>query len=239
MGLMATTTIPVLPCCDIGGTVDFYEALGFSVTHRQERPYVYLALQLDDVEMHFTEASPKLDRTEENSGGFLILVDEVAPFHARFAAGLRGRFGTILAAGLPRLTRLRPGQTRFCLYDPSGNCVVVINRDEPDVEYGGSSHLSGLAKAHDNVRIFRDFKNDDALAARALDTALSRHRTRAPRLDVARALADRAELAIVLDERTLADTLRAELAAMEMTDDERDRLAPELTALEQIERWLT
>lgn len=236
---MTTTVVPVLPCCDIGGTVDFYEALGFSVNHRQERPYVYLALQLDDIEVHFKEASPKLDRSEENSGGFLILVDQVAPLHTRFAAGLRRRFGTVLAAGLPRLTRLRPGQTRFCLYDPSGNCVVVINRDEPDIEYGGSNRLSGLAKAHDNVRIFRDFKNDDALAARALDTALGRYRTDAPRLDVARALADRAELAIVLDERPLADTLRAELAAMELTDDERERLAPELTALDQIERWLT
>jgi len=233
------TTVPVLPCCDVSGTVDFYEALGFSVTHRQERPYVYLALQLDDIEMHFKEASPKLDRSEENSGGFLILVDEVAPLHERFADGLRRRFGTVLAAGLPRLTRLRPGQTRFCLYDPSGNCVVVINRDEADIEYGGSSHLSGLAKAHDNVRVFRDFKNDDELAARALDTALGRHRADAPRLDVARALADRAELAIVLDDRALAGTLRADLAAMDLTDDERDRLAPELMALEQIEGWLT
>ncbi|CAN5638530.1 hypothetical protein BH10ACT9_BH10ACT9_39710 [soil metagenome] len=236
---MPTTTVPLLPCCTVDDTVDFYEALGFTVQSRQDRPYLYLALRLDDVDLHFKEASATVDRAEENTGGCLVLVDDVVPFHARFAEGLRQRYGRVLATGLPRLTRLRPGQTRFCLYDPSGNCVIVINRDEPDIEYGGSSELSGLAKAHDNVRIFRDFKNDDVLAARALDTALGRYRTDAPRLDVARALADRAELAIVLGEGGLADQLRTELAAMTLTSDEQTQLAGELAALDEIERWLT
>lgn len=235
---MTMTTVPVLPCLDPGATVEFYEALGFSVSHQQERPYLYLALQFEDIEVHFKDASPNLDRTEENSGGCLVLVDEVAPIHARFVANLRARFGRVLALGLPRLTRWRLGQTRFCLYDPSGNCLIFVSRDEPDVDYGGSRELSGLAKAHDNVRIFRDFKNDDVLAARALDVALRRHRDGAPRLDVAKALADRAELAIVLDDRSLAADLRAELTAMNLADDERARLAPEMAALDQIERWL-
>lgn len=235
---MTMTTVPVLPCLDLAATVQFYEALGFLVTHRQERPYLYLALQLEDVEVHFKDASPNLDRTEENSGGCLVLVDDVATVHARFVANLRARYGRVLALGLPRLTRLRPGQTRFCLYDPSGNCLIVINRDEPDVEYGGSRQLSGLAKAHDNVRIFRDFKNDDVLAARALDVALRRHRADAGRLDIARALADRAELAVVLGDLQVAGAMRAELSAMALTDDEKTQLAPELTALDQIERWV-
>lgn len=236
---MTITAVPVLPCSDLDGTVDFYEALGFTVSHRQERPYLYLALTLDGaIDVHFKEASPDLDRELENSGGFLALLDDVAPLHARFADGLRRRFGAVLAAGLPRLTRMRLGQTRFCVYDPSGNCIIVVNRDEPDIEYGGSSELSGLAKAHDNVRIFRDFKNDDALAARALDVALQRHRECAPRLDLAKAIADRAELAVVLGDSALADALRAELAALALSDDERRQLQPELTALKEIESWL-
>lgn len=232
------TTIPVLPCVDLTGTVDFYEALGFAVTYRQERPYLYLSLRLDDIELHFTEASPNLDRSEENSGGCLVFVDDVAPFHARFVDGLERRHGRILVGGLPRITRLRPGQTRFSICDPSGNSIIVINQDEPDIEYGGSSRLSGLAKAHDNVRIFRDFKNDDALAARALDAGLRRHRATATRLELARALADRAELAIVLGDDSLAAAMRDELTTMALTDDERAQLHPELTALRQIERWL-
>ncbi|MBB2988846.1 catechol 2,3-dioxygenase-like lactoylglutathione lyase family enzyme [Mycolicibacterium iranicum] len=235
---MPTTTVPVLPCADPDATVVFYEGLGFTVTHRQHRPYLYLAFRLDEIEVHFVAASPGLYITAENSGGFLAFVDDVAPVHARFVETLRDRLGGVPATGLPRLTRLRPGQTRFVVYDPSGNGITVINRDEPDVEYGGSKQLSGLAKAHDNVRIFRDFKNDDALAARALDTALRRHRADAPRLDLARALADRAELAVALGDRQQADASRAELEAMGLTHSEMASLTTELTALAQIEDWM-
>ena len=236
---MPTTTVPLLPCLSLAGTVEFYTALGFIVSHEQEKPYLYLALVLDDFEVHFKEPAPHLDAGDELSGGCLVMVDQVAGFHDQFVAGLRSHYGRVLATGLPRLTRLRPGQTRFCLYDPSGNCLIFINRDEPDVEYGGASTLSGLAKALENVAIFRDFKNDDVLAARALDAALRRHRADASRVDVARALADRAELATVLADRGLADTLRAELADMALTHDERARLRPELAALDQIDHWLT
>lgn len=235
---MTTTTVPVLPCTDPDATVAFYEALGFRVTDRQGRPYLYVALTLDDIEVHFKAAPSGLDAAEENSGGFLAFVDDVAPVHARFVEALRARLGRVPATGLPRLTRLRPGQTRFCIYDPSGNSIVVINRDEPDIEYGGSRELAGLAKAHDNVRIFRDFKNDDALAARALDTALSRYGADAPRLDLARAHADRAELAVALGDRAQADASRAELSAMILSDSERLSLSSEFAALEQIEGWM-
>lgn len=236
---MPTTTVPVLPCVDPDATVAFYEGLGFTVTYRQHRPYLYLAFLLDDIEVHFTSASSGLDVAEENSGGFLAFVDDVAPVHARFVETLRNRLGRVPATGLPRLTRLRPGQTRFVVYDPSGNGITVINRDEPDIEYGGSKQLSGLAKAHDNVRIFRDFKNDDVLAARALDTALRRHGADAPRLDLARALADRAELAVVLGDADQADATRASLAALALTDAEKCLLASELAALAQVEDWMS
>lgn len=235
---MTVTTVPVLPCVDADTTVAFYEALGFSVTSRQDRPYLYLAFTLDDIEVHFTAASPSLDSTEENSGGFLAFVDDVAPFHARFVQTLRRRTGTVPAAGLPRLTRMRPGQTRFCIYDPSGNGITFINRDEPDIEYGGSTALSGLAKAHDNVRIFRDFKDDDALAARALDVALRRYGADAPRLDLARAHADRAELAVALGDSAQADASRAELTAMKLSDPEKAALSAEFAALDQIADWM-
>lgn len=163
------------------------------------------------------------------------MVDDVASFHVRFVDGLRRRMGRVPVVGLPRLTRLRPGQTRFCIYDPSGNCIAVINRGEPDVEYGGSTQLSGLARAHDNVRIFRDFKNDDALAARALDTALRRHGGTASRLDLARAVADRAELAVALGDHAQAAASRAALTEMTLTEDEEAQLSSELVALERIE----
>lgn len=235
---MTTTTVPVLPCTDAEATVDFYESLGFTTTYRQDRPYLYVAFALDDIEVHFISAPSTLDSAEENSGGFLALVDDIAPLHARFVENLRNHLGRVPVTGLPRLTRLRPGKTRFSIFDPSGNCITVINHDEPDVEYGGSPRLTGLTKAHDNVRILRDFKNDDALAARALDVALRRHGTDAPRLDLARALVDRAELALALDDRAQAAASRAQLQAMALTAGEQQLLEAEFAALEQIEDWM-
>ena len=235
---MTTSVVPVLPCVDVAATVAFYEGLGFTVLDRQTRPYLYVALALDDVQLHFKDPPPHLVPSAELSGGAVVFVDDVAPFHQRFVDNLRGH-GRVPLVGLPRLARLRRGQTRFNVYDPNGNCLVFVNRDEPEIEYGGSTALSGLAKAHDNARIFRDFKDDDVLAARALDTALRRHGATAPRVDVARALADRAELAVVLGERDLAEQLRGERAALRLTDDERGLVAVELEALEQIEQWVS
>lgn len=231
------TTIPLLPCVDADRTIEFYTALGFTVGHRQDRPYLYLTLTLHGVELHFKEPVPGMDPADELSGGTLVLVDDVRPFHHDFVTRLHARYGRVLATGLPRLTRLRPRQTRFTVYDPSGNAVLFIDRDEPDIEYGGSRELSGLAKALDNVRIYRDFKNDDVLAARALDAALNRHRDDAPRIDVARALADRAELAVAIGER--ADGYRRELEDLRLTDAERDAVSAELTALDRIDHWMS
>ena len=236
---MTETTIPLLPCLAADSTVEFYEALGFEVSSAQTKPYLYLAFRYGGFDLHFKDAGSGLDPVQEMSGGCLVMVDSLTEYHRAFTAGLRQRYGRVLATGLPRITRLRPGQTRFCLFDPTGNCIVFIDRAEPDVEYGGSRSLSGLAKKLDNVRILRDFKNDDALAARALDVALRRHGDDASRVELARAIANRAELAITLGDSDLAAASRAELAAMALTAAERAEIDVDLRAIDEVERWLS
>ncbi|MGV0809621.1 glyoxalase [Mycolicibacterium setense] len=235
---MVPTTIPLLPCTAPGPTIEFYRALGFDTSDQQTKPYLHLAFALSGIELHFKEPAPGLNAADELSGGCLVMVDEVAGHHAAFTAGLRAHYGRLPVTGLPRIRRLRPRQSRFCLYDPSGNCVVFIRRDEAEITYGGSRSLSGLAKALDNVAIFRDFKEDDVLAARALDTALRRYRDSAPRIDLARALADRIELAIALGDDETADSVRAELDSMMLTPAEGDAVALELQAITDLQRWL-
>jgi hypothetical protein len=233
-----TTSVPLLPCVHVDATIEFYGALGFDTADQQTKPYLYLAFSLADIQLHFTEPAPQLDPGDERSGGCLVFVDEVESHHRTFTDRLRAHYGRVPASGRPRLTRLRPGATRFKLCDPSGNSIVFIGRGEPDIEYGGSSALSGLTKALDNVRIFRDFKDDDALAARALDTALRRHRDAAPRVEVARALLQRVELAIALDDAVTADVVQADVDAMALTADERALLAADLRAIDELRRWL-
>ena len=236
---MTETMIPLLPCLAADSTVEFYEALGFEVSSAQTKPYLYLAFRYGGFDLHFKDARSGLDPVQEMSGGCLVMVDSLTEYHRAFTAGLRQRYGRVLATGLPRITRLRPGQTRFCLFDPTGNCIVFIDRAEPDVEYGGSRSLSGLAKKLDNVRILRDFKNDDALAARALDVALDRYRDAAPRIDLARALADRVELAVALGDWDRVGAARNELQHMALTDAERAAIDGELRAIDELERWLS
>ncbi|WP_396936221.1 glyoxalase [Mycolicibacterium sp.] len=239
--MTAATTIPMLPCLAPESTVEFFGALGFDTSDRQTKPYLYLAFALPDapeIQVHFKDPAPTLNPADELSGGCLVMVDEVRGFHEAFSARLRAHYGRIPAYGLPRITRLRPNQSRFSIFDPSGNCIAFVERSEHDITYGGSENLSGLAKALDNVAIFRDFKLDDALAARALDAALRRHRDGAPRLDLIRALADRVELAVALGDDATADSVGAELDSMSLTDAERAAAATELTAITELRRWL-
>ncbi|MGV0745607.1 glyoxalase [Mycolicibacterium sp. XJ870] len=235
---MKPTTIPLLPCTDPDATVEFFQALGFDTSDQQTKPYLYLAFALADIDVHFKEPAPSLNPAEELSGGCLVMVDDVRDHHARFSMGLRAHYGHLPTSGLPRITRLRPGQTRFRLFDPSGNCLVFIRRDEADITYGGSRSLSGLAKALDNVAIFRDFKDDDVLAARALDVALRKYRGSAPRIDLARALADRIELAVALRDDATADSIAAELDSMALTPAELGAVATELQAITDLRQWL-
>ena len=208
------TTIPVLPCVDPETTRDFYSALGFESTYYQTKPYLYLAFSWRGLELHFGAPAANMVIDNEDSGGCLILVDEVAPYHAAFKAALKQHLGRVPTSGRPRLTRLRPGATRFTLVDPSGNNIIVIRRDEPDIEYGGAAHLKGMAKALDNARILHDFKNDDVAAFRALTSALRRPKETDTDLERAQALAFLIELAPTAGAGDRVDDLVGDLRAL-------------------------
>ncbi|MFE2876105.1 glyoxalase [Streptomyces roseus] len=224
------TTVPVLPCVSVEDTLEFYEALGFENTYRQTRPYVYLALRLSGFELHFGKAPEGLDPAREDGGACLVMVDSVAPYHAAFVRAMRRRYGKVLATGRPRITRYRPGASRFSLVDPSGNSIVFVRRDEPmELDYGGSKQLAGLARVLDNARILREFKDDDRAAFRAVKSGLRRFGEDAPAADRARALAVLISTSAALGEH--ADDVpawTAELAGIALTEAERERVEAEL-----------
>ncbi|GAA3150081.1 hypothetical protein GCM10010466_46460 [Planomonospora alba] len=231
------TTVPLMPCASVEETSAFYEALGFEVTYRQSRPYVYLALRWSGFQLHFGPAPGGLDPAREESGGCLVMVDAVAPYHAAFTAAMRRAYGKVLGSGLPRITRYRPGASRFTLIDPSGNSIIFIQRDEPvELEYGGSKRLTGLARALDNARILREFKNDDLQAFRALKSAVRRRGGDAPPVELAIALCHLIDLAAVLGEPT--DPWIADLRDLELVADDRQRIESELGHLAGLREWL-
>lgn len=148
-------------------------------------------------------------------------------------------YGKVLAKGAPRITRFRPSQSRFTVVDPSGNNIIFIQRDEPeDLEYGGSKSLKGLARAVDNARILREFKNDDRTAARVLDVGLRRF-PGADAVDLVKALTARAEIAIALGEIEIARKIREAVDAVTLGPGDAESLADELDSVRRLEAWLT
>ncbi|WP_437274411.1 hypothetical protein WME90_24495 [Sorangium sp. So ce375] len=227
-------TIPVLPCVSLPETLAFYGALGFEVTHQQTAPNVYAATRRGEVHLHFMGMT--LDPRQAYST-CLVIVPEVERLHETFAEGLRRAYGKLPISGLPRISRMKKGQSRFTVVDVAGNSVIFIRRDAPDDDEGvaGSRADSRLGKALRAAARLRDFKNDDAAAAKVLDVALARKGPDAP-LERTRALAARLELAIVLGEHALARTLRDEIDEAPLSDEERAQLRPLLDAVDALER---
>ncbi|MBM0231866.1 glyoxalase [Micromonospora sp. STR1_7] len=219
------TTVPLLPCAAPEETLSFWRALGFEVAYEQLRPYVYLAFTWSGFQLHYGPAPKDLDPAKEWSGGCLVMVDAVAPYHAAFTDAMRRTYGKVLVKGLPRMTRFRAGASRFSIVDPSGNTITFIRRDEPqDLEYGGSKELQGLARVLDNARILREFKMDDRAAYRALDSGMRRRAEDAPVVEQATALAGLIELSVALGKTDRVPEWGARLRALTLTEAERTQV---------------
>ncbi|MGV9615784.1 glyoxalase [Nocardia xishanensis] len=236
---MDDSPVPMLWTTSPATTLDFYRTIGYTVTHEQTRPYVYLALEFHGCPVHFS-SPPKGFELPPELVGCLVMVDDVAARHREFTAALRAAYGKVPAKGRPRITRFRPGQSRFTLVDPDGNTLLFIQRDEPeDVEYGGSRDMEDLAKVIDNARILRDFKTDDKAAARVLEVGLGRFAATAAPVERARALAMLAEIAVAMEDPERSARYRDEVRALPLSAEDRETVSAELGAGAELERWLT
>jgi hypothetical protein len=190
------TAIPVLSCRALDDVLPFYTALGFEITVRQERPNPYAATRWQRADLHFY-GLPTHDA--ERGCYCLMIVPEVEQLHERFREALRAHLGKVPSKGLPRITRMKPGQTRFTVVDPAGNSVLYIRRGEADPHEETKrmlGSLTSLGKAMRAAEVLRDFKNDDAAAAKVLRAAIAKaaKATDAEPDELARAKAMLAEL---------------------------------------------
>ncbi len=235
--LTTETVIPLLPCTSYEATITFYEATGFTVTHAQQDPYVYIAVRRKGIELHFS-ASLGVYQAKNPFGACLVFVDEVKVYHAAFADALRAAYGQVPTADRPRLTRLFPGQGRFKVFDPSGNVLIFIDRNEPETSYSEEDDtLSDTEKALTNAAFLRDTYANDKAAARVLDLALVRNPT-AHLIERARLLAARAELAVAMGDGDQEQSLRIALQQMPLSAGEREQFRHELQAADALARWI-
>ncbi|MFK4040890.1 hypothetical protein ACI2LC_34200 [Nonomuraea wenchangensis] len=225
---MTETVIPLLPCRQLDDVLPFYRALGFDVTYRQERPNPYAAVRRGGVELHFFGV-PEFD-PEQSMGSVVVVVPDTGALHAAFAAGLRTAFGKVPVSGIPRMTRPRRVQGTsggFVVVDPGGNWVRISRRKEdsgePDPAEGRLARVIAAAARQ------ADARGDVAAGVKLLETGLARHAA-APPAQRLPALVYLAELRLRAGDRDAAAELLAEVAALELTEAEREALADDLAA---------
>jgi catechol 2,3-dioxygenase-like lactoylglutathione lyase family enzyme len=235
--------IPILPCRQLDDVVPFYEALGFTVTYRQDRPYTSLALQRGDVDLHFfglAEFDP-----EQSMGSVILLVDDVAATWDAFAGGLRERFGRLPVQGIPRITRPRRKQGMvggFSVVDPGGNWLRVSALPSAelsgDAEDAAPEHSSGpLDSVLRNAARQGDARGEPETAIAALEAGLARHPDAATAERV-QALAYLAELRVRIGDEAGAHAALNTLDGVELDDEERRRAAADLAAAEELRAHL-
>ncbi|PJJ62307.1 VOC family protein [Compostimonas suwonensis] len=207
----------VLPCADLDEALDFYTALGFTVTFQQRRPNPSAVVELDDLGIHLA-AIEGFDPAG-SYGSVIITVPDPEGLHSSFRDGLRARFGSAPRRGIPRVLppRRKAGTaTGFTVVDVGGNWLRFYrsgaSEDEPA--------RSGLGRVVDVAARQGDARGDDAQAIAVLDAGILRHPD-APVAELVEALLYRAELKarLGLDASDDLDSA-AELAAAQNPDPE-------------------
>lgn len=187
----------------------FYQALGFEVTYRQQRPNPFLSLNRGEWDLHFFSVDGF--EPENSLGNVIVLVPDTAVLYDAFAAGLRAAYGKLPLKGIPRITRPRRKQGTsggFMVVDPGGNWLRITSGGAEQDE-GGRFERVLLNAARQG-----DSHGDEAAAIAVLEAGLIRHSdaTLAERVPVLIYLAellirtgDTERAATVLDEVRTAD----------------------------------
>jgi hypothetical protein len=222
-------TVPVLFAASLDETLDFWESLGYEKSYYQKSPYGYGVMSRGEYGLHFIQQ--KWLKPEENPYGCLVMVTDVEAIHQNFSKALKGKLGRVPNKGLPRITRIRPGQTRFTVTDPSGNWVTFIKFGDEDEEIAVNSEQRGeqspLEFAISRATRFREFKLDLSGAAKILDVALERYPDEATLL-IARALLLRADIAVDMEEIATASASLQKLRELSLSEEERASIESEL-----------
>ena len=170
---MTERTIPILPCRSIDEVLDFYRALGFTVTYQQERPNTFAVVVRGGIELQFF-VMKGFDPAGSYSTCY-VLVSDVDGLYEAFRSGLQAATGRVPTRGIPRIGALRDmsyGVRQFIVVDPGGNYIRIGQpieaRPTPTVASAGR-----LERALVAAITLADSKGDDQAAAKVLDSAFA------------------------------------------------------------------
>jgi len=209
-------TVPILPCVSITETLSFWEGLDYKVSYRQTRPYQYGVVEHNRSTLHFAGVRGMIAANNSYTG-CLVIVDDAAKVYHQLSANLKKLLGRVPHTGIPRVSRMKPGATRFTLTDVSGNAVIFVSNGERDQEMWEQGQIKSGSKLQQTITIakhFRDYKNDDGAAAKALDTTLKTTPDGDP--DLPEALVMRMEIALHQGEQSREQECRQKLSTLEI-----------------------
>jgi catechol 2,3-dioxygenase-like lactoylglutathione lyase family enzyme len=239
-------TIPALPCRSIDETLEFYVALGFEITYKQQRPNNYGVVKYEDINLHFF--TMKGYEPKDSYSTCLVLVPDLTGLHQVFSGNLRGHYGKLPVAGIPRISKLNNSnadkQLRFNVIDPGGNWVRFIQQSEQPAASADRSEsdaepkdaLTKLGRAVHAADWLMEAQGEFQQAATMLDKALAG--AEGTTSDRVKALVLRAAVAITLEDKALARTLLGEMRQIALGDAERAALADELQRAADLEAGL-
>jgi hypothetical protein len=232
------TVVPVLPTGSLKTTLEFYNALGFQTTHEQHAPYVYGAVKLEGIELHFV-ALKTLVPNQESGHICLVMVGDVYAIHQTFTRGIKTRFGKQLRSGIPRIGTVNSlsKDRRFNMLDPSGNRLIVIQVLASSEKKPKPTRTTPLAKAISGARLDAYSRDAPSIAAEHLDEALERVGDE-PTAVLFRAFVLRADIAAMLENREHLKRFVLEAKSITLEAGEHVVLREELARLAELEMLL-
>jgi hypothetical protein len=174
--------IPILPCNSINPTLEFYQALGFTITYQQKAPNTYVCLKIRTIELHFFAL--KQLQPEANFSTCYLIVQNIDALYESFTQGLKKQFGKIPVKGIPRINPLKDmptyGVRQFIVVDPSGNYIrigqpieqkdsLIFKENNKSREANFSSPVEEALELSERLV---EGKDDLVAAAKVLDKAL-------------------------------------------------------------------
>jgi catechol 2,3-dioxygenase-like lactoylglutathione lyase family enzyme len=230
--------VPVLPCRSLKTTLEFYNALGFRTTHEQHAPYVYGAVDLEGIELHFVSMKT-LEPSAESGHICLVMVSDACAVHAAFTRGIKARYGKGFRTGIPRIGSVNSfsKDRRFNLLDPNGNRLIVIQVLEPSAKKPKPARTTPLAKAISAARLDAYSRDAPEIAAEFFDEALE-NSSNEPNATLFRAFVLRADIAAMLADQATLEQFVTRAKAVTFEEDERTDLSEELARLAELEGML-
>lgn len=226
-------TYPLLPCPDLDAAITFYEALGFQRTYRQVKPNPHAVVAYEEIQIHLF--GMEKFNPADSYGSVIIVVPDPDALYQTFAAGLRKAYQKLPTTGIPRILRPRKkfGTVRgFSVVDVGGNWLRISKLGDTEAE-ANAAKQTGLAQVIEVAARLGDAHGDEAKALHTLETGLRRYPD-APRIDYARALLYRAELAVRLHDQPLAQSSLAAVQALALSDAEQASIAGEVAQISEL-----